>query len=137
MYNQALQFARKAHHGQFRAGSGKPYITHPIRVSFAVETEFQKVLALLHDVIEDTSVIGKDIIDEFGFNVMAGVFALSHIDKNQSYDEYIDQVIAGGRDCIIVKMADIKDNLSDFPSEKMLDKGFNALEKLEKALCTN
>ena len=57
---KVLDFARQAHAGQKRKYDDKPYITHPIEVSKIVERNGgdlnQQMAALLHDVLEDTSV---------------------------------------------------------------------------------
>ena len=57
---KALQIAARAHEGQ-KDKDGQPYILHPLRVMNAVEDEPVKVVAVLHDVIEDTSVTADDL----------------------------------------------------------------------------
>jgi (p)ppGpp synthase/HD superfamily hydrolase len=52
---KALQIAARAHEGQ-KDKEGLPYILHPLRVMHAVQ-----VVAVLHDVIEDTSVTSEDL----------------------------------------------------------------------------
>ncbi len=52
---KALQIAAQAHEGQ-KDKDGQPYILHPLRVMNAVEDKTAKIVAVLHDVIEDTSV---------------------------------------------------------------------------------
>ncbi len=49
----AIALAVEAHRGQ-KEKTGEPYILHPLRVMFRVETEIERVVAVLHDVIEDT-----------------------------------------------------------------------------------
>lgn len=57
MINEAIEFAAKAHEGQLRKGTKKPYIVHPIEVSEIVSamTDDEEVIcaAVLHDTIED------------------------------------------------------------------------------------
>lgn len=53
MLEKALILAAKAHTGQVDKG-GAPYILHPIRVMLACEGEKEKIVALLHDTLEDT-----------------------------------------------------------------------------------
>ena len=53
MLEKALILAAKAHTGQVDKG-GAPYILHPIRVMLACEEEKEKIVALLHDTLEDT-----------------------------------------------------------------------------------
>ncbi len=49
----AIALAVEAHRGQ-KDKNGTPYILHPLRVMFRVETEIERVVAVLHDVVEDT-----------------------------------------------------------------------------------
>ena len=132
MYTKALQFAIKAHKGQLRKHTGAPYVTHPIRVAEAVDNEYQAVLALLHDTIEDTEVKYDDLVRDFDEDTAEDVLLLSHL--SGTYKEYITRIADGNRDVIIVKIADIMDNLSDHPSDYMLEKSVWALETLRKAL---
>lgn len=55
LLEEALQIAIKAHAGQVDK-AGVPYVFHPIRVSCKCVTDEEKIVALLHDVIEDTGV---------------------------------------------------------------------------------
>ena len=60
---KALQIAARAHEGQ-KDKDGQPYILHPLRVMNAVEGEPAKVVAVLHDVIEDITPARKIITNE-------------------------------------------------------------------------
>ena len=66
MINEAIEFAAKAHEGQLRKGTKKPYIVHPIEVSEIVSamTDDEEVIcaAVLHDTIEDCRGITKDVL---------------------------------------------------------------------------
>ena len=58
MLNKAIEIAARAHNGQTDKG-GKPYILHPLRVLLNFcesESEAVKICAVLHDVVEDTSI---------------------------------------------------------------------------------
>ena len=57
---RAIEIAKTAHAGQFDK-AGKPYIFHPIRVMLRVHNEFEKMVAVLHDVVEDTPVTLEDL----------------------------------------------------------------------------
>lgn len=50
--NRAIEIATLAHAGQVDKG-GAPYIMHPIRVMLAMDTEEARIVAVLHDVLED------------------------------------------------------------------------------------
>ena len=80
----AYHFAAQAHSGQFRI-SGEPYITHPVAVTELVagwRLDAQALTAaLLHDVMEDTTVAKQEIADRFGKVTAELVDGLSKLDK--------------------------------------------------------
>jgi (p)ppGpp synthase/HD superfamily hydrolase len=87
----AYSFAKEAHHGQVRKYTGEPYITHPVAVAQKVATVTTDVTmlcaALLHDVIEDTSVTFRDLLDQvhgFGPQIALMVSGLTDV----SWPEY-------------------------------------------------
>ena len=63
LLERATKLARKYHKGQFDKG-GNPYIEHPLRVMVDVESIEEKVLAVLHDVLEDCNVSKDQLIEE-------------------------------------------------------------------------
>ena len=122
----AEQVAVKAHKGQFRKGPGEtPYIIHPARVVSKLYKNGRRtrILAVgwLHDVIEDTDVTLNDLI-ELGFSrdVYYSVFALTK-PKGGDYKEYL-KLIKGSGWTLRVKIADIIDNLNDYPTDKQIKK---------------
>ena len=72
-YLEALEYALRAHEGQFRKGSGIPYITHPVAVSAILAQygydEDIVIAALLHDVLEDAEVSEVELEKRFGGRV--------------------------------------------------------------------
>jgi (p)ppGpp synthase/HD superfamily hydrolase len=127
MYQQALMFIARKHAGQKRR-NGNPYIIHPIRVSQEVHSITEKVVALLHDVVEDTDATFADIERLFGPEVCVAVEALTHR-KGESYDDYIRRVKVNPISAA-VKIADIADNLADSPSDHAIEKSARALDIL-------
>jgi (p)ppGpp synthase/HD superfamily hydrolase len=113
---KALQIACRAHEGQ-KDKNGQPYILHPLRVMNAVEDEPAKIVAVLHDVIEDTSVTFKDLRRE-GFDevVLAAVECLTHR-KGEPYADYVVRC-KGNVIARRVKLADLEDNAR--PSRALL-----------------
>jgi (p)ppGpp synthase/HD superfamily hydrolase len=105
---KALQIAAKAHEGQ-RDKEGLPYILHPLRVMMTVEGEEAQIVAVLHDVIEDTSVTAGDLRQAgFSENLVATVQCVTHR-KDEPYADYVvrcksDEVARR------VKLADLKEN---------------------------
>lgn len=105
--------ATHAHDGQFDK-AGMPYILHPLRVSEAVRHLGEKfqVVAVLHDVVEDTDITLEQIYEEFGEAIGKGVRGITKREKiggHESYREYLDRV-RGNRLALQVKLADMNDN---------------------------
>jgi (p)ppGpp synthase/HD superfamily hydrolase len=108
--DEAIQFARRAHEGQLDK-SGRPYIGHPLRVMGALRGEHERMTAVLHDVVEDTSVTLEDL-QAAGCpeEVLTAVTAIS---KQPGEDQatYLRRVAANPI-ARAVKLADIADNMS-------------------------
>lgn len=105
---KALQIAARAHEGQVDK-HGQPYILHPLRVMAAVEGEEARIVAILHDVIEDTSVTADDLRrDGFGEAVLEALDRLTHR-KCEPYAEYVIGC-KGHEVARRVKLADLEDN---------------------------
>jgi len=104
---KAMQIAYKAHHGQFDK-SGVPYIFHPIHLAEQMETEEEVIVALLHDVVEDTDITIEYIAEEFSDNIAEAVSLLTHDDSIQ----YMDYIIRLKPNPLSkkVKKADLKHN---------------------------
>ena len=110
---RAIHLALRAHWGQvYPSPDEEPFILHPLRVMLSVgETEAQ-IVAVLHDVVEDTEVTVEELRAEgLPEDLVAAVVALTRRD-GMAYDEYIEQV---AQDPIArkVKAADIADNLAN------------------------
>lgn len=103
----AITIATSAHRGQTDKG-GKPYILHPLRVMMALESEAEQIVGVLHDVVEDTTVVLPQIRYEFGDRIAAAVDALTKRD-GEGYDDYLERVKADDI-ATAVKLADLKDN---------------------------
>lgn len=91
VYFKAIDFATKAHKGQYRKGSSMPYLIHPLSVMqllIKAGCEPEVVIAgCLHDVVEDTPFTLEDIRMEFGAKVADLVFSVSEPDKKLSWFE--------------------------------------------------
>lgn len=98
---KAFEFAKKAHKNQKRK-SGEPYITHPkavaeILISLGMDANIVAA-GLLHDVVEDTKVTQKELMEKFGYdiaNMAAGVTKLGEVDfSDLPTEEEIEQAKA-------------------------------------------
>ena len=60
LYKKAIWIAQEAHKGQLDKG-GNPYIEHPLYVASQVETPELKMIAVLHDTLEDSNLTAEDL----------------------------------------------------------------------------
>jgi len=120
-YLKAVMIVRRLFNDKYDK-QDKPYIDHLVRVSDSLESINLKIAGLLHDVIEDTNITCRDLI-EIGFNkdIVRIIFIVTNeiIDKsNMSYDEKlfiydkkIDSIInSGNSDACLLKQKDMEDN---------------------------
>ena len=118
MIDDAMEFATKAHEGQFRKGTRRPYIVHPIEVADIVSTmtKDEEVIcaAVLHDTLEDCRDITFDILKlRFGTRV-AEMVAQESEDKSLSWEERKGATIKRLRTAPIeVQMIGLADKLSN------------------------
>lgn len=106
--DRARMLAEIAHRGQVDK-AGRPYILHPMAVANMVTTEQEKVVALLHDVIEDVNITAGFIRDVFGEEIAIAVKVLTH-DPSESYTAYIRRIKEHPL-AKVVKLADLSHNL--------------------------
>jgi GTP diphosphokinase / guanosine-3',5'-bis(diphosphate) 3'-diphosphatase len=109
LLTEALRLAIDAHAGK-RDKAGLPYILHPLSVMLAVESLPQKVVAILHDAVEDSPLSTGDLRERgFPDSILAALDAITR-NPSESYEEYIEKVGAN-QIARIVKIADLKHNL--------------------------
>ena len=91
MINRAIEFATKAHAGQYRKGTKRPYIVHPIEVGDIVSmmTQDEEVIsaAILHDTIEDCEGITEAILAEQFSQRVAAMVSQESEDKSKTWLE--------------------------------------------------
>lgn len=108
MFDLALKIATDAHRGQFDK-AGAPYINHPIAVANLVKNDDARIVALLHDVLEDTNITVNNLI-HYGFNktiIDAIVILTRKIDED--YEQYLERVKSNSI-ALEVKIADLTHN---------------------------
>jgi len=131
MYESALFLAVRKHEGQTYGGKEKePYINHPIRVSFRCNSKQAKIVALLHDIVEDTNMtIAKLIERGFPRFVCDAVDAMTHR-EDEDYFDYVRRAIKNPI-AKEVKIADLKENMGSIV--KLRSEGNNKwADKLQK-----
>jgi (p)ppGpp synthase/HD superfamily hydrolase len=129
---RALEIAVTAHSGQHQK-DGTPYVLHPIRLMFSLGNPNARILALLHDVVEDTDTTFEKIENEgLPAEIMEALRLLTH-DPEDSYEAYIER-IATNPLARLVKLADLTDNMDirRIPGP-LSDKDFARLKKYHGA----
>ena len=144
--SRVYEFAKRAHKGVTRKLEGKPYIVHPDRVAQNVlkYTKDRDIIAaaLLHDVVEDTSISIKVIELTFNKRVAGFVNELTSdplgLKKLGKTNYLINKLNSISDEALLVKLLDRKDNLSDLSSagkefqqkySKSTDQILNSLER--------
>ncbi len=100
-----------AAHGRQTDRTGQLYIGHVARVTARLDSPGDQVVALLHDVVEDTDVTRAEIAAQFGEAVAHSVACLTHA-KDEPLENYIARV-ASDACAVRVKLADLDDNDDD------------------------
>jgi (p)ppGpp synthase/HD superfamily hydrolase len=128
---RALQIAVQAHAGQ-KDKSGAAYIFHPLRVMMRCTHPTAKIVALLHDVVEDTDVTFEQLEKEgFSPEVLATLRLVTH-DPKVSYEDYIES-IAQDKLATEIKIADLEDNSDIRRLQQVDDKAIARLRKYHAA----
>jgi len=106
----AIILATEAHRGQLDKNHS-PYILHPLRVMLAMSSDLHKMIAVLHDAVEDGGITLQDLAGQgYPNEVVKGVKSLTK-KENQSYDDYLAGVMENPN-AIPPKIQDVKDNFS-------------------------
>ena len=107
--DDAIQLAVKSHAGQLDK-AGQPYVLHPLRVMFRLETKTERIVGVLHDVIEDTDVTADNLRKQ-GYSEEI-LQALDCVTKRagESYEEFVLRAKANPI-ARRVKLADLEDNM--------------------------
>ena len=128
---KAMNIAFNAHNGQFDK-SGVPYIYHPIHLAEQMQTEEECIVALLHDVVEDTEITFEKLEKEFSAPIIQALKLLTHDDSI----EYMDYVRNLKNNSIAknVKLADLRHNSDETRLEKLTEKDVKRNQKYSEAI---
>ena len=143
----AIKIAVEAHTGQVDKG-GNPYILHPLRVMLSLDREEERIVGVLHDVVEDCAGWSWERLEAKGFSEEiiqalksvsktpeeeAEYRSLSEDQRLDHYLEFIERAKANeiGRQ---VKAADIKDNLDISRIDDITQKDIHRLNRYKAAL---
>lgn len=132
MLDIAIALASKVHAGQVDK-AGQPYILHPLRLMLKFQNENERVVAVLHDVVEDSNVT-LDELRQQGFSEMV-VTAIDLLSKKtgESYEDFIVR-LSSNQLAKRVKVEDIKDNLDVSRLNSLEDNDLQRIAKYHKAL---
>jgi (p)ppGpp synthase/HD superfamily hydrolase len=129
--NNAIQIAATAHSGQTRK-NGTPYILHPLRVMLRQSSEQAMIVAVLHDVVEDTEVTMEKLVAAgFAPAVIEALGLLTHAEST-AYEAYV-QAIASNELARSVKLADLEDNMNLSEIPEVTDEDLTRTAKYHRA----
>ena len=128
---KAMNIAYNAHMYQFDK-AGVPYIFHPIHLAEQMNTETECIVALLHDVVEDTDITFEQLEREFSREVIEILKLLTH-DNKIDYMDYIKE-IKNNAIAKKIKIADIIHNFDETRLDKITTKDIARRNKYKKAL---
>ena len=145
---KAIKIAVEAHTGQVDKG-GNPYILHPLRVMLSLNSKEERIVGVLHDVVEDCEGWTWERLKDQGCSdeIIEALKSVSKTleeekqlkemddpdDKMDHYLRFIQRAKANkiGRN---VKAADIRDNLDISRIDDITERDINRLNRYKKAL---
>ena len=129
---RAIEIATKAHQGQLDK-AGRDYIGHPLRVMEMGKTEDEKIVGVLHDVIEDTDWTFEKLAEEgFSQEIISALRCVTKLSENENYDDFIDRVKKNPL-AVAVKINDLTDNMDIRRLPYLSDKDVKRMKKYLKA----
>lgn len=129
--DKALEIAIKAHSGQ-KDKVGDPYILHPLRIMMKMDSEEERIVAALHDVVEDSD-ITLDDLREAGFSqsILEAVDCLTRRDK-EDYEDYVKRASTSPL-AKKIKIADLEDNMNFRWLHHLAEKDKDRMARYQKA----
>jgi (p)ppGpp synthase/HD superfamily hydrolase len=129
---RAIALAARAHEGQLDK-AGAPYVLHPLRMMLRMKTLEERIVATLHDVVEDCGVTFDHLRTEgFSEAVIDGVDSVTRR-ETETYEEFIlrsKENVIGTR----VKLADLEDNSDISRLREVTERDRARLEKYQRAI---
>ena len=128
---KAIAIAAQAHQAQLDK-AGAPYILHPLRMMLRMSSETEMIVAVLHDVVEDTDWT-LDRLRQAGFSeeVVRAVECLTHR-AHETYEEFIVRVRTNAI-ARKVKLADLEDNMDMHRLRAVSEQDVQRLHKYHQA----
>lgn len=130
--DDAISLALQAHRGK-KDKAGGPYIFHPLRIMLRMETDTERNVAVLHDVVEDSKFTIQYLRDAgYPEEILEAIDYLTRRD-GEEYNHFIER-IKGNVLARKIKIADIEDNLNLGRIKDPKENDFRRVEKYRHAL---
>lgn len=129
---RAIQIAVKAHKNQ-KDKYGAPYIQHPLRVMAMGRTEDERIVGILHDVVEDTEWTFEALREEgFAPHIIKALDCVTKKADDEDYDDFVARTRTNEL-AIRVKLHDLTDNMDVRRMPEVREKDIKRLNKYLKA----
>lgn len=129
---RAIEIATEAHRGQLDK-AGCDYIEHPLRVMAAGKSLDEKIVGVLHDVVEDTNWTFEGLAAEgFSAEVIEALRCVTKLSDSEPYDKFIARVKRNPL-AVAVKLNDLSDNMDIRRLPYLSDKDIKRLKRYLKA----
>jgi len=133
----AVSIAAQAHCGQ-KDKAGSPYLLHPLRMMMQMKSETAMIVAVLHDVVEDSDWTLEQLRERgFSEEVLTAIDCVTNR-TGENYEQFIERAQTNpiARE---VKIADLEDNMNIRRIDQITPKDSERLEKYHKSwrLLTN
>jgi len=128
---KAIILATNYHNGQLDK-AGEPYILHPLRLVSKTHERKEQIVALLHDILEDTKCT-VDLLKKYGFDseIIDAIICLTR-KPEETYDQFIERVSLNEL-AAKVKLLDLEDNMNLRRLNSITEKDIKRMEKYKDA----
>ena len=128
---KAINLAMQAHAGQTDKAR-MPYIGHVMRVMQAGRTIDEKIVGVLHDIVEDTPTFEALLAEGFPAHIVDALRCVTKLSEDEPYEEFIQRVKSNPL-AVAVKINDLTDNMDIRRLAEITDKDVQRLRKYLKA----
>lgn len=126
-----MEIALRAYAGR-KDKAGQTYILHPLRLMNRMESDVERAVALLHDVIEDSDITDEELLNEgIPKTVVDAVKCLTKREE-ENYDDFIARVSANDL-ATKIKIVDIEDNINVLRLKRLTKKDLARVVKYHSA----
>lgn len=132
LLQKAIVLAHQVHAQQVDK-AGKPYINHPLRVMATMETCSEKIVAILHDAVEDSDLTLEDLHKVGLSGDMIEAIAAITKNEGENYEVYLQRVMENAI-ALKVKIADMTDNMNISRIANPTEKDWQRLVKYQQIL---